>query len=199
MLSAHDVVACQGPEDQRINSTQTAEEISEGVEWNDPPTSSPDKVSPPCRIGPEGMESNRLNEYLFQLWIQNQVWFLGPPTQHVMKQSPALKKGAPCPAELEAELVLSFLVTLSLCRLLLAERSLRGRRQGDVQGSTSRGCSGFEAKLPGDYPEAEMGLRWKQAGPGPEREGGASLARRNSFRETCFDHPGASETPWLCS
>lgn len=97
MLSADDVVACQGPEDQRLNSTQTAEEISEGVEWNDPPTSSPDKVSPPCRIGPEGMESNRLNEYLFQLWIQNQVWFLGPPTQRVMKQSPALKKGAPCP------------------------------------------------------------------------------------------------------
>lgn len=60
------------------------------------------------------MESNRLNEYLFQLWIQNQVWFLGPPTQHVMEQSPALKKGAPCPAELEAELVLSFLVTLSV-------------------------------------------------------------------------------------
>lgn len=39
----------------------------------------------------------------------------------------------------------------------------------------------FEAKLagweilPGDYPEAEMG--WT----GPEREGGASLSRRNSF------------------
>lgn len=65
-------------------------------------------------IGPEGMESNHVNEYLFQLWVQNQVWFLGPPTQHVMEQSPALKKEAPCPAELEAELVLSFL-SHSLC------------------------------------------------------------------------------------
>lgn len=44
-------------------------------------------------IGPEGMENHHLNEYLFQPWMQNQVWFLGPPTQRVMEQSPAWKKG----------------------------------------------------------------------------------------------------------
>lgn len=51
MLSADDVVACQGPEDQQLNSTQAAEEISEGVEWNVPPASSSDEVSPPRRVG----------------------------------------------------------------------------------------------------------------------------------------------------
>lgn len=53
--------------------------------------------------------------------------------------------------------------------------------------------------LPHDYPEAQMELRWKGAGWGPEREGRLSLYRRSSFHETCFDHPGASETPWLGS
>lgn len=65
-------------------------------------------------IGPEDMENNYLNEYLFQHWIQDQAWFLGPPTQRVMEQSPALKKEAPCPAAQGAELVLSFPGTLSV-------------------------------------------------------------------------------------
>lgn len=70
--------------------------------WNVPPTSNPAEVNLVGEerwveggVGPEGMENNDLNEYLFQHWIQNQAWFPGPPTRRVMEQSPALKKEAP--------------------------------------------------------------------------------------------------------
>lgn len=88
--------------------------------WNVPPTSNPAEVSLVGEerwveggVGPEGMENNDLNEYLFQHWIQNQAWLVPRAANTVCHGAkPCIEERGPCPVAQGAELVLSLPSTL---------------------------------------------------------------------------------------
>ena len=64
----------------------------------------------------------------------------GRYTQHIMEQSPALKKEAPCPIEWRVKLVLSFLVEQALARCLLSAGW--GAWEAPERGLSTRGEKG---------------------------------------------------------